>query len=74
MKDESLGLSLGLETKGSETLGLVSVSSRSRTKFWNSSRLDLVSDENFWDSLVPVTSCWFNFYLVTSRSRSDLDE
>ena len=34
----------------------------------------LVSDENFWDSLVPVSSRWFHFYLVSSRSRPDLDE
>ena len=50
----------------------LSVSSQSRTKFWNLSRL--VSDVNFWDSLVPVSSRWFNFYLVSSRSRPDLDE
>ena len=36
--------------------------------------LGLVLDENFWDSLVPVSSRWFNFYLVSSRSRPDLDE
>ena len=65
---------LGLETKGTKTLGRVLVSSRSRTKFWNLSRLGFVSDENFWDSLVPVSSRWFNFYLVSSRSRPDLDE
>ena len=69
VKDESLGL----ETKGTETLGLVS-GSRSRTKFWNLSHLGLVLDENFWDSLIPVSSRWFGFYLVSSRSRPDLDE
>ena len=59
VKDESLGL----ETKGTETLGLV-------LNFGTC----LVSDENFWDSLVPVSSSWYNFYLVSSRSRPDLDE
>ena len=54
---------LGLETKGTETLGLV-------LNFGTC----LVSDENFWDSLVPVSSRWYNFYLVSSRSRPDLDE
>ena len=52
--------------------------SRSRpgleTKGWNLSRLGLVSDGNFWCSLVPVSSRWFNFHLVSSRSRPDLDE
>ena len=55
--------SLGLETKGTETLGLI-------LNFGTC----LVSDENFWDSLVLVSFCWFNFYLVSSRSRPDLDD
>ena len=59
MKDESLGL----ETKGTETLGLV-------LNFGTC----LVSDENFWDSLVLVSSCWFEFYSLLSRSHPDLDE
>ena len=59
MKDESLGL----ETKGSETLGLV-------LNFGTC----LVTDENFWDSLVPVSFSWFKFYSVLSRSHPDLDE
>ena len=70
VKDESLGLVSVSRLK----VPRLSVSSRSRTKFWNLSRLGLVSDENFWDSLVPVSSRWFNFYLVSSRSRPDLDE
>merc|ERR1719312_2245896 len=65
VKDESLGLVSVSRLK----VPRLSVSSRSRTKFWNLSRLGLVSDENFWDSLVPVSSRWFNFYLVSSRSR-----
>ena len=55
--------SLGLETKGTKTLGLV-----------KNFGTCLVSDENFWDSLVPVSSRWYNFYLVSSQSRPDLDE
>ena len=51
MKDESLKSCLGLETKGTETLGLISVS-----YFWNLSCLSLVSDEIFLDGLVPVSS------------------
>ena len=70
VKDESLGLVSVSRLK----VPRLSVSSRSRTKFWNLSRLGLVSDENFWDSLVPVSSRWLNFYLVSSRSRPDLDE
>ena len=70
VKDECLGLVSVSRLK----VPRLSVSSRSRTKFFNLSRLGLVSDENFWDSLVPVSSCWFDFYLVSSRSRSDLDE
>ena len=70
VKDESFGLVSVLRLK----VLRLSVLSRSRTKFWNLSRLGLVSDENFWDSLVPVSSRWFNFYLVMSRSRPDLDE
>ena len=54
---------LGLKTKGTKTLGLI-------LNFGTC----LVMDENFWDSLVPVSSCWFNFYLVSSQSRPDLDE
>ena len=52
----------------------LSVSSRSHTKFWNLSHLGLVSDENFWDSLVSVASRLLQFYLYSSRSRPDLDE
>ena len=59
VKDESLGL----ETKGNETLGLI-----------QNFGTCLVSDEKFWDSLVPVSSRWFNFYLVSSQSRPDQDE
>ena len=59
VKDESLGL----ETKSTETLSLV-------LNFGTC----LVSDENFWDSLAPVSSRWCSFYLVSSRSCSDLDE
>ena len=59
---------LGLETEGTR----LSVSSRSRTKFWNLSPLSLVSDENFWT--VQVSSRWFNFYLVSSRSCPEMDE
>ena len=70
VKNESLGLVSILRLK----VPRLSVSSRSRTKFWNWSRLGLVSDENFLDSLVSVSSRWFNFYLVSSRSRPDLDE
>ena len=70
VKDESLGLVSVLRLKVSR----LSVSSRSRTKFWNLSRLGLVSDENFWDSLVPVSSRLLQLYSVSSRSRSDLDE
>ena len=70
MKDESLGLVLVSRLK----VPILSVSSRSRTKFWNLSHLGLVSDENFWGSLVPVSSRWFNFYLFLSQSRPDLDE
>ena len=70
VKEESLGLVSVSRLK----VPRLSVSSRSRTKFWNLSRLGLVSDENFWDSLVLVSSRWLNFYLVSSRSRPDLDE
>ena len=70
VKDKSLGLVSVLRLK----VPRLSVSSRSRTKFWNLSRFGLVSDENFWDSLFLVSSRWFDFYLVLSRSRPDLDE
>ena len=70
VKDESLGL---VSVSRLKVPGL-SVSSRSRTRFWMLSRFGLVSDEIFWDSLVLVSSRWFNFYLVSSRSRPDLDE
>ena len=70
VKDESLGL---ISVSRLKVQGL-SVSSRSRAKFWNLSCLGLVSDEKYWDSLVPVSSRWFNLYLVSSRSRPDLDE
>ena len=54
MKDESLGL----ETKGTETLGLVQIFGTC-----------LVSDENFWDSL--VSSRLLQFYSVSSRPDPD---
>ena len=70
VKDESLGLVSVSRLK----VPRLSVSSWSRTKFWNLSRLGLVLDENFLDSLIPVSSRWFHFYLVSSWSRPDLDE
>ena len=54
---------LGLETKGTKTLGLV-----------QNFGTCLVLDEIFWDSLVPVLSNLLQFYSVLSRSRPDMDE
>ena len=67
VKDESLGL----VSVSRLQVPRLSVSSRSRTKFWNLSRLGLglVSDEKFWDSLVLVSSCVLQFHLVLSWSR-----
>ena len=52
----------------------LSASSGSRTKYWRLSRLGLVSDENFSDSLISVSSCLLQFYSVSSWYRPDLDE
>ena len=70
VKDESLGLISVSRLK----VPRLSVSSRSRTKFWNLSRLGLASDENFWDSFVSVSSRLLQFYSVSSQSRPDMDE
>ena len=70
---------LGLETKSTETLGLVSdsyiiqrlVSSRSRLggNILSQSHLGLVSETKYWVSLVSVSSRRLNFYSVSYRSR-----
>ena len=70
---------LGLETKSTETLGLVSdsyiiqrlVSSRSRLggNILSQSHLGLVSEAKYWVSLVSVSSRRLNFYSVSYRSR-----
>ena len=70
VKDESLGPVSVSRLK----VPRLSVSSRSRTKFWNLSHLGLVPDEKFWDSLVSVSSRLIQFYSVSSQSRPDLDE
>ena len=69
VKDESLGLVSVSRLKVPRLL----VSSRSRTKFLNWSRLGLVLDEKFWDSLVSVSSRLLPFYSVSSWSRPDQD-
>ena len=69
VKDESLVLVSVSRLK----VPRLSVSSRSRTNFWRLSRLGLISDEKFSDSLVSVLSRLLQFYSVSSRSRPDLD-
>ena len=68
-----IGENLGLISVSRLKVPRLSVSSRSRTKFWRLSRLGLVSDEKFSDSLVSVSSRLLQFYSVSSRSRPDLD-
>ena len=70
VKDESLDL---VSVSRLKVLRL-SVSAPSHTIFWNLSRLGLVPDERFWDSLVSVSSRLIPFYSVSSRSHPDLDE
>ena len=60
---------LGLETEGTETLGLVLVS----YKNFQFPRLVLVSYEKFSNRLVPVSSRLLQFYSVSSRSHPYLD-
>ena len=67
-----IGESLGLVSVSRLKVPRLSVSSRSRSKFWRLSRLGLVSDEKFSDSLVSVSSRLLQFYSVSSWSRPDL--
>ena len=60
---------LSLETKSTETLGLVPVSYKI---FEVVSSRGLVSDEKISDSFVSVLSRLLQFYSVSSRSRPDL--
>ena len=62
VKDESLGLVSVSRLK----VPRLSVSSRSRTKFLNWSRLGLVSDDKFWDSLVSFHSILLSLVSVSS--------
>ena len=67
-----IGESLGRVSVSRLKKTRLSVSSQSRTKFLRLSRLGLVSDENFSDSLVSVWSRLLQFYSVSSRSCPDL--
>ena len=61
-----IGESLGLVLVSRLKVPRLSVSSRSRTKFWRLSRLGLVCDENFPDSLVSFASILFSLVSVLS--------